>query len=96
MIQPLDFIILALAAYRITHFFIEDYLFNTPREAIFRRFPPETHKLGYLFTCPWCFGFYVSIFMVVCYLIVPIPTLVGASILAISAIVGLLDAWRTK
>lgn len=87
----LEFIILALAAYRLTRLFIEDVIFDTPRDAIWKKFPPESTKIGYLLTCYWCLGLWVSGLVVVLYLLIPVPTLVVAAILAISAVVGMID-----
>ena len=89
-------VILAFAIYRIAHFIIEDFLFEPVREWVWSRFPPETTKTGYLFTCYWCLGFWISLFVIGLYLILPVPTLIGAAVLALSAVVGLIDHWKSK
>lgn len=86
-----EIVLLVLAAYRITRLLIEDVIFDAPREAIWRKFPPETTKIGYLFTCYWCLSLWVAGLVVVLYLLIPVPTLVVAAILAISAVVGMID-----
>jgi len=90
------FIILALAVYRLAHLFIEDYLLEPFREWVWNRYPPESSKLGYILTCYWCLGLWFSLFVVVLYLVLPVPTLIGATILAISAVVGLIDHWKNN
>lgn len=90
----LEFALLCLAVYRICRFFIEDELFDSIRNRIWSKFPPESSKIGYFFTCYWCMGMWISIFVVVLYLLLPVPTLVGATILAISSVVGLIDRWQ--
>lgn len=85
------FIIFSLAVYRLTRILIEDVIFDTPRNAIWKRFPPETTKIGYLFTCYWCLGLWTSGLMVVLYLLIPAVALAIALILAISAVVGIID-----
>jgi len=87
----LIFLILSLATFRILRLIIEDAVLEGFREWVWKRFPPETSKLGYILTCYWCLGFWISGIVVVLYLIVPIPTLIGALILAISAAAGLID-----
>ena len=44
----------ALAAKRITRLVVDDGLTEDLRELIWKHFPPEEHKLGYLFTCHAC------------------------------------------
>lgn len=49
---------LCFAAYRVTRFVVEDSLLDRPREAILTRYPPSSHKFGYLISCPFCAGFW--------------------------------------
>ncbi len=86
-----SFVILSLAAYRVTRFFVEDALFEPVRDRIWDRFPPNT-KFGYLFTCYWCLGFWVSILFVISAYLLPDFTFVVSLILAISALIGLIAA----
>lgn len=48
-----QYIILALAVYRISRLIIEDTIFEKIREKIFSKFSPGTF-FGYLLTCYWC------------------------------------------
>lgn len=47
------------ATYRLTKLVIDDEILADIREKIWEKYPPETTKIGYLTTCPWC----VSIWM---------------------------------
>ncbi|MGL4998065.1 MAG: DUF1360 domain-containing protein [Cetobacterium sp.] len=91
MLGFLHFVLLALAAYRLTRLIVEDTIFERPREALFNRFPPESTKIGYLFTCYHCMGLWIATFTVVCYILIPTATIIAALVLAISAIVGLIS-----
>lgn len=90
-ISLVSLVILALASWRGTRFFLEDTLFSPVRNQIWAKFPPETTKLGYLFTCPWCLGFWVSAILTVIFVIGGSIGYVIVLILAVSAVVGLLQ-----
>jgi hypothetical protein len=92
--EPFTFIVLALAAHRITRFFISDTIFEPVRSKIWSKFPPNT-RIGYLFTCFWCLGFWVSALTVLSYFLLPYPTYVVSLVLSISSIIGLIAA-RTE
>ena len=96
MIDPFAFILIALAVYRICRFFIEDRLFDEARERIWRRLPPETTRTGYFFTCYWCMSIWVAPVMILCYMILPLPTLIVAAILAVSTVVGWIDSFINR
>jgi hypothetical protein len=81
-----------LAAYRLTRLFLYDHLFDSFRAWVWKRRPPENGGVGYLLTCPWCLGFWVSSLLVFAYIIVPVPTSVLALILTMNALVGMLAA----
>lgn len=87
----LDFIILALASYRLTRLLVEDALLDGPRNRFWAKFPPESSKVGYLLTCYWCTGFWISLFVVGLYLLLPGIAIWAFVVLAISALVGLID-----
>lgn len=44
----------ALAAKRLTRLAVDDAILEDVRELIWKRFPPEEHKLGYMITCHAC------------------------------------------
>ena len=89
--SALEFIILALAVFRATRLITTDVVLNPVRERIWRRYPPERGGLGYLITCDWCSSIWVSSLFVALYTIAPTPVIVVASILAFSAITGLIN-----
>jgi len=91
-ITTITFVILALAAFRLTHLVTTDAIADGFRTKVWKKFPPST-KIGYLITCNWCTGFWVSIFLVISYLVLPVATLVVSLVLAISASIGLISAW---
>lgn len=90
-INTLSFIILALGAYRMTHIITTDAIADGFRTWVWSKFPPMT-KIGYLITCNWCTGFWVSLLFVAGASILPQLTFVVSLVLAISAVVGLLSA----
>lgn len=55
----LNLLVDVVAVYRLTKLVIEDEILADIREKVWEKFPPETTKIGYLITCPWC----VSIWM---------------------------------
>lgn len=91
-----EFLVLGLASFRLTRFFVQDFLLNGLRERFWLRFPPESSKLGYFSTCSWCLGFWVSLGVFFCYTIVPLQTLWVAYVFALSALVGLLTAFEDR
>lgn len=91
-----EIILLALASYRIARILIDDVIFDTPREAIWRRYPPESSKFGYLFTCYWCLGLWTSGILVVLYILLPIPVIIVSVILSLSTIIGFIHKLEDK
>lgn len=91
-ISAVTFVILALAAYRLTHLITTDAIADGFRTKVWKKFPPST-KIGYLITCNWCTGFWVALFVTMFWLTLPQATLVVSLVLAISASIGLLSAW---
>jgi hypothetical protein len=89
ILDPLTFIIIALAAFRVTRVITTDTVFEVVREKIWKKFPPSK-GFGYLITCDWCTGFYVSIAFILAYLLVPVIVYVVSLVLSISAIIGIL------
>lgn len=85
-------LILAFGAWRISRFLIEDHLFEGMRNRIWKRFPPESTRIGYLFTCYWCLGFWVSLVIAVGYILFGGWMTLAVLPFALSAVVGLIDA----
>lgn len=88
--SAIDLVIYALAAYRLTRFLVEDHLFEGVREWVWKRRGPDT-KLGYLFTCYWCMGFWMSSLLVAGYILIPSVMFIVALALALSAAVGIIS-----
>lgn len=68
---PFTFVLVALAAYRLTRFVVADSLLAPQRRWLFERFPPSQglanvfgkdhpSRLGQLIDCPYCIGFWIS------------------------------------
>lgn len=91
-ITTINFVILALGAYRLTHLITTDAIADEFRHKIWSKFPPTT-KIGYLITCNWCTGFWISLLFVVGASVLPQFTFVVSLVLAISAVIGLISAW---
>jgi hypothetical protein len=89
-ISPFHFIILALATYRLSRLLVIDNIFEWLRNLVWKRFPPST-TFGYFFTCIWCTSVWTASAVAICYTIVPIATVVVASIFALSAVAGLIS-----
>ncbi len=96
MKEPLVFIITALAVYRATRFLIQDELISSLRNRLWKKFPPETNKFGYLFTCMWCMSIWTASLFVLSSIIMPTITFYVCLVLALSAIVGLLTAYENR
>ncbi len=91
-ITLIHFVILSLAAFRLTHLITTDAIADGFRTKVWKKFPPST-KIGYLITCNWCTGFWVALFVGIGYLTLPLVALVVSLVLAISAAIGLISAW---
>jgi hypothetical protein len=80
-----------LAVHRITRLVVEDEITSDLRGRWFERHDPATTKLGYLVSCPWCAGFYVSIAAVAARRIAPRAWGPAARALALSSAVGIMS-----
>lgn len=91
-IDPFQFIILALAIYRVTRLVTTDTIFNSLREKIWNKFPPHRVNLGYLITCDWCTSIWVAAIFITLYLLLPSIVFVVSLVLATSAVAGIIAA----
>jgi hypothetical protein len=91
-IDPFTFVILALAAFRITRLITTDTIFDPLREKIWNKFPPNRINIGYLITCDWCTSIWVAPIVIFSYVLVPSVVFVVSLVLATSAVVGFLAA----
>lgn len=83
-----------LATYRLTKLIIDDKLMEDVREAVFEKFPPESTKVGYLFTCPWCVSMWVGLGVVAARKVAPEAWDGVATALAASSVSGLIEERR--
>ncbi len=56
----LEDLIDALAVHRLTKLVIDDKITEDFREKYFEKHDPQTTKMGYLMTCPWCVSFWAG------------------------------------
>lgn len=87
-----ELIVLALAVFRVTRLVTTDYITEPIRNFIWKRFPPESTKTGYLFTCDWCTSIWVSSLFAIPYTIVPTETVAVSLIPALSAVASIIAA----
>lgn len=83
-----------LAVHRLTKLVIDDKITEDFREAVFERFPPDSTKIGYVLTCPWCVSLWVGIGVVVARKIAPDAWDAAATALAVSSTTGLIEERR--
>ena len=82
----------ALATYRLTRLITTDEIFSDLRMKWWKKHPPETTKLGYLITCDWCTSVYAASALQISRMIAPRTTTALETILAFSAVAGLVAA----
>lgn len=58
--RPLELINDLLAIKRLTKLAQEDYLTEPIRSRLYEKFPPESSKIGYLLSCPWCLSMWIG------------------------------------
>jgi Protein of unknown function (DUF1360) len=84
-----------LAAYRLTRLVVEDGLTAPVREWVWRRFPVESSRLGYVLSCPHCTGVWVAGLVVGVNVLVPgRAAAVGTRVLAVAGAVSLVNDVR--
>ena len=90
-----EFTILALATYRITRLITRDVITESIRNRVWKKYPPESSKLGYLFTCEWCMSIWTASLLYGCFIITSVTVIVVVPF-ALSAVAGLLTAYEDK
>jgi hypothetical protein len=86
------FAITSLATYRISRLVVEDEISAPIRNAIWKKYPPEKSKIGYLLTCYWCSSIYAASALEISRIIAPKTTRVVETALAASAVAGIVAA----
>ena len=92
----INFVLIALATYRLTRLVISDAIFESTRNRIWKKYPPESSKIGYLFTCPWCVSIWIGSALQLSYTIIPNWTTNVEIVLSASAVAGLLTAHEDR
>ena len=82
----------ALATYRLTRLITTDEISAPIRDKIWKAHPPEKSRLGYALTCNWCSSVYAASALQISRMIAPRTTTTVETILALSAVAGLLAA----
>jgi hypothetical protein len=93
MVEPWEFALLALAAFRVWKFLADDDILEPLRDrvlALYESNPQRAGAIAGFLACPWCLGFWVAVIWWVAWLALPTVTLFLATPWALAAIVGLL------
>jgi hypothetical protein len=90
-----EFVILALATFRLTRLITRDVITESLRNKVWKKYPPESSKVGYLFTCEWCMSIWTASLLYGCFIITSVTVIVVVP-LALSAVAGLLTAYEDK
>lgn len=80
-----------LATYRLSRLVVEDEITEPLREKIWKKHPPTT-RLGYLITCYWCSSIYAASALEISRIIAPKTTQRVETVLALSAVAGIVAA----
>lgn len=80
----------ALATYRLTKLVLDDEITAPARDWVFERCDPQTTRLGYLLTCPWCVSVWAGGAVQLLRLASPRAADFTSGLLAASAVTGVL------
>lgn len=92
MTDTMSMITRGLATYRLSRLIVEDEITSPIRERVWKHHPPHTSKFGYLFTCYWCSSVYAASALEISRIIAPKTTRKVETVLALSAIAGIVAA----
>jgi hypothetical protein len=90
--QLLRLVIDIAAVYRLTKLATHDVILQDIREKIWEKFPPESTKIGYLTTCPWCMSIWAGAGIFALRKVSPETADYVSSVLAASAVAGIADS----
>lgn len=93
---PTQLAISGLATYRLTKLITTDEITEPLRERVWANHPPESSRLGYLITCNWCTSIWAGSALGISRMIAPKTTSAIETVLAVSAIAGLLTAHEDR
>lgn len=88
--SALMWIVGALATFRLVRLFLEDEIMSGFRDKWWDKWPPESTKLGYWLTCPWCLSIWMAVPVALLMFFGGIVGVVILAILALSAATGLI------
>lgn len=91
-----DLAIRGLATYRLTRLITRDEIAAPVRDRIWSKYPPETTRTGYLLTCEWCTSVWAASALQISRIIAPRTTRTVETVLAMSAVAGLLTAHEDR
>lgn len=83
----------ALACFRLSRLLTTDRITQPLRDRLWRRFPPESTKIGYISTCDWCTSIWVAGGILIARRVTPRAWALAADGLAMSAATGLLSTY---
>lgn len=92
----MTFLVDALATYRVTRLIVEDKITEDLRDLVWKRFPPDSTKVGYLLTCPHCTSMWVAALIAAARTVSPKtsqPLLRGMAIAAAVSLLNDARAW---
>ena len=92
-----DFVVISLAAYRLTRLLVYDKVLNFLRDFIIKSKSEAgfVKSTQYFLTCPWCAGIWMTLLIVVLYLYFPAGRLF-VNILAISGVASFIHIVISK
>lgn len=85
----LDLLLDLVATYRLTKLMLDDTILDDVRNKIWDRYPPESTKIGYLFTCPWCMSIWAGALIFGLRKVNPEFATYTSSLLTASAVTGI-------
>lgn len=91
-LNPLTIALSVIAIYRITALFIEDKIFDRPRDYIHSKLSGSWTDIPYLISCYWCLSFWIGLLCLPLMLLVPWIWGPLALVLSASAVSGILGS----
>lgn len=87
-----DLVVSSLATYRLTRLITTDEITSPIRDRVWKTHPPDKSRIGYALTCNWCTSVYAASALQISRMIAPRTTNAVETILALSAVAGLVAA----
>ena len=103
MITLTEFILLSLATFRITHLFVYDSIFSSIKAPLYTEvvvdeevYLSPKNKLGEMLSCHWCTSVWVSLFLFLLFIYVPIISSPFITVFAISGVACLCQMVKSR